>query len=110
MTLPVAGSVQSFLPVARPTKFSTVFGVFSGNSSHFMSPMVVCRMAECAVGAAAFLVAAFAAGFFVAAPLGGAVWPAAARLSTKMAIVRRCSMGNSPGECNHLLEIGKVQM
>src|SRR5689334_9918423 len=52
---PVAGFFQSFLPVARPMKFSTVFGASLGNSSHFRSPAVVWIIA---VGLAAALAGA----------------------------------------------------
>src|SRR3954463_7000748 len=41
---PVRGSVHSFSPVARPTKFATVLGAWSGNNVRLMSPWLVCRV------------------------------------------------------------------
>ena len=41
---PVRGSVHSFSPVARPTKFSTVLGAWSGKRTRLMSPWLVCSV------------------------------------------------------------------
>src|SRR5688500_11129562 len=42
----VFGSVHAFLPVASPTKFATVIGALSGNSSQLMVPFVVSKTAS----------------------------------------------------------------
>src|ERR1700751_4922971 len=44
---PVRGCFHSTAPVARSTKFFTVFGAWFPNSSTRMSPADVCRVAIC---------------------------------------------------------------
>src|SRR5215813_4557865 len=78
---PVLGLVQSLFPVARPMKLSTALGALSGNSSHFISPTVVCRMAWGVLAEVVEAAAAFAGAFFVCGDaVGVAVCPAPARL------------------------------
>src|SRR5690349_5264991 len=45
MDCPLFGSFHSFVPSARPRKFSTVFGAFSGSSFTTMSPIDVLKVA-----------------------------------------------------------------
>jgi hypothetical protein len=62
----VFGSVQVLEPVAKPTKFSTVFGALSLNNLILMVPRVVLIIASVPVVIffLSFLAAFFAAGFF----------------------------------------------
>src|SRR5499427_4744460 len=46
MVAPLKGFFQSFVPVARPTKLSTVIGALSGKSVQLMSPAVVWKVAR----------------------------------------------------------------
>src|SRR5262249_35792001 len=77
----VPGMVQSLFPVGMSMKLSTALGAFSGNSSHFISPTVVCRMAWGVLAEVVEAAAAFAGAFFVSGDaVGVAVCPAPARL------------------------------
>src|SRR5260221_7990057 len=48
--LPSRGSFHSLLPVARPTKLSTVFGAWSGSNRTLMLPLFVTNVAYCGMG------------------------------------------------------------
>src|SRR6185503_15818712 len=72
MVLPVEGSFQGLVPLAKPTKLATAFGALSGKSVHFRSPAEVWMVAVGEPFAGAALLAVFAPALG-AVPVAGVV-------------------------------------